>query len=202
MLYACPAVEVSHTLTRLNRSTPTFMRAPGESPGMFALESAMDELAYALNMDPVELRVRNHADTNPQVNKPGRAKTCCNATSWAWKIRLEPRNPRPRSMTSEDGWLVGYGMATATYPGYRQGASARAQMFPDGRAIVSSATQDLGTGTYTVMTQIAAEALGLPLEQVRFLLGDSSLPPAPVSGGSMSVASVSPCGAGSGKSLD
>jgi xanthine dehydrogenase YagR molybdenum-binding subunit len=202
MLYACPAVEVSHTLVRLNRSTPTFMRAPGESPGMFALESAMDELAYALNIDPVELRVRNHADTNPQVSKPWSSKNLLQCYMLGMeKFGWNKRDPRPRSMTSADGWLVGYGMATATYPGYRQGASARAQMFADGHAVVSSATQDIGTGTYTVMTQVAADALGLPLEQVRFTLGDSSLPPAPVSGGSMSVASVSPAVQAAAKSL-
>ena len=202
MLYACPAVEVSHTLVRLNRSTPTFMRAPGESPGLFALESAMDELAYALNMDPVELRVRNHADTNPQVSKPWSSKNLLQCyTLGMEKFGWNKRDPKPRSMVSEDGWLVGYGMATATYPGYRQGASARAQMFADGHAVVSSATQDIGTGTYTVMTQVAADALGLPIEQVRFLLGDSSLPPSPVSGGSMSAASVSPAVQAAAKAL-
>ena len=139
---------------------------------MFALESAMDELAYALNMDPVELRVRNHADTNPQVSKPWSSKNLLQCyTLGMEKFGWNKRNPKPRSMVSEDGWLIGYGMATATYPGYRQGASARAQMFADGRAVVSSATQDIGTGTYTVMTQVAADALGLPLEQVRFTLG-------------------------------
>ena len=202
MLYACPSVEVSHTLVRLNRSTPTFMRAPGESPGMFALESAMDELSYALNIDPVELRVRNHADTNPQVSKPWSSKNLLQCyTLGMEKFGWNKRDPKPRSMKTADGWLVGYGMATATYPGYRQGASARAQMFADGHAVVSSATQDIGTGTYTVMTQIAADALGLPIEQVRFVLGDSSLPPAPVSGGSMSVASVSPAVQAAAKSL-
>ena len=202
MLYACPNLDISHTLTRLNRSTPTFMRAPGESPGMFALESAMDELAYELNIDPVELRVRNHADTNPQVGKPWSSKNLlqCYALGME-KFGWKQRNPKPRSMVSDDGWLIGYGMATATYPGYRQGASARAQMFADGRAVVSSATQDLGTGTYTVMTQVAADALGLPLAQVRFTLGDSSLPPAPVSGGSQSVASVSPAVQAAAKAL-
>ncbi len=202
MLYACPALDISHTLTRLNRSTPTFMRAPGESPGMFALESGMDELAYALNIDPVELRVRNHADTNPQVSKPWSSKNLLQCYQLGMeKIGWAKRNPKPRSMVSDDGWLIGYGMATATYPGYRQAASARAQMFADGHAIVSSATQDIGTGTYTVMTQIAADALDLPIERVRFILGDSSLPPAPISGGSWSVASVSPAVQAASKAL-
>lgn len=192
MLYACPNLEMTHNAVRLNVGTPTPMRAPGESPGTFALESALDELAYELQIDPIELRLRNHADVNPQTNKPWSSKYL-KECYWlgAEKFGWSRRNPKPGSM--RDGrYLIGMGMATATYPGYRTPASARVRIMNDGSAIASSATQDLGTGTYTVMTQIAADALGLPLERVRFELGDSRLPPAPVSGGSQTVASVAP----------
>src|SRR5262249_20980998 len=151
-----------------------------ENPGTFALESALDELAYALKMDPVELRVRNHTAVNPAAGKPWSSnflKECyaLGAEKFGWKRRT----PEPRSM--KDGrLLVGWGMATATYPGYRFPASAKVRLTADGRAVVTSATHELGTGAYTVFTQAAADALGLPVAKVRFELGDSRLPPAPV----------------------
>jgi xanthine dehydrogenase YagR molybdenum-binding subunit len=172
--------------------TPTFMRAPGEASGSFALESALDELAYQLGMDPIALRLRNYADQDPGKNKPFSSKSLrecyrVGAERFGWGRRT----PAPRSMR-EDGKLVGMGMATASYPANRQAASALARILPDGTALVRSGSQDLGTGTYTVMTQVAADALGLPPERVRFELGDTDFPEAPVSGGSQSVASVSP----------
>lgn len=192
ILYASPNLEVKHNLVQLNTGTPTAMRAPGESPGTFALESAMDELAYKLGIDPVELRLINHADINPQTNKPWSSKylkECyqLGAERFGWSRR----NPTPGSMRDGD-YLIGWGMATATYPGYRSSAGAKAQLFADGHIVVSSATHDIGTGTYTVMTQIVADVLGLPLERVEFKLGDSSMPLAPVAGGSQSAASVAP----------
>jgi xanthine dehydrogenase YagR molybdenum-binding subunit len=192
MLYAAPNQQTTHRLARLNTGTPTFMRAPGEASGSFALECAMDELAYELKVDPVDLRLRNYAGRDPQKNKPWSS----NALRECYRVGAErfgwvKRDPRPMSMKN-GSTLIGMGMATATYPANRSGASATARILPDGSAVVQSGTQDLGTGTYTVMTQVAADALGLPLDKVRFELGDSALPKAPVSGGSQSVASVSP----------
>jgi xanthine dehydrogenase YagR molybdenum-binding subunit len=192
MLYAAPNQQTTHRLARLNTGTPTFMRAPGEASGSFALESAMDELAYELKVDPVDLRLRNYAGRDPQKDKPWSS----NALRECYRVGAERfgwvrRDPRPMSMRNGTT-LIGMGMATATYPANRSAASATARLLPDGSAVVQSGTQDLGTGTYTVMTQVAADALGLPLDKVRFELGDSALPKAPVSGGSQSVASVSP----------
>lgn len=192
MLYASPNLEVTHNLVQINTGTPTAMRAPGEAPCTFALESAMDELAYELGIDPVELRIINHADVNPHTNKPWSSKYLKECYQMgAEKFGWSRRNPTPGSMRDSD-YLIGWGMATATYPGYRTSASAKAKIFADGHAEVSSATHELGTGTYTVMTQVAADAIGLPVERIEFKLGDSSMPVAPVSGGSQSAASVAP----------
>jgi xanthine dehydrogenase YagR molybdenum-binding subunit len=191
-LYACANGLTTHRLARLNVGVPTFQRAPGEATGSFALESALDELAVELGIDPVALRLRNHADAEPSSGKPFTSKRLreCYALG-AERFGWARRNPKPRSM--RDGRaLLGWGMATATYPGHRMPASASARMLSDGTVLVQSATHDLGTGTYTIMTQIAAETLGLPLERVRFELGDTALPQAPVSGGSMTASSVGP----------
>ena len=146
--------------------------APGEAPGTFALESALDELAYALKMDPVELRLVNYTAVNPSNDKPwssNHLKDCyrIGAEMFGWK----DRKPEPRSM--RDGkLLVGWGMATATYPGHRFPASAMAHINADGKGGAVCATQDLGTGAYTVFAQTTADALGLPVEKVTFELGD------------------------------
>ncbi|MEH1834125.1 MAG: xanthine dehydrogenase family protein molybdopterin-binding subunit [Nostoc sp.] len=191
MIYACPNIETSHRLVQLDEGTPTFMRAPGESSGSFALESAMDELAYALNIDPVELRLRNHADVDPSKGLPWSSKSLIQCYRLgAQKFGWQKRNPKPRSMR-DGNYLIGWGMATATYPTNRSPASAIARIMADGTAVVQSGSQDIGTGTYTVMTQVAAEALGLPVEKVRFELGDTKMPETPVSGGSQTAASVS-----------
>ncbi|MFL5496010.1 MAG: xanthine dehydrogenase family protein molybdopterin-binding subunit [Gemmatimonadales bacterium] len=194
MLYACPNVETGNRLVSLDLGTPTFQRAPGEATGTYALEAAMDELAYRLEMDPLELRLKNYAEQDPEQNKPWSSKSlreCYRAA--ADRFGWSKRTPKPRSMRDGDV-LVGYGMATATYPTLRRPASAVARLTRDGRgaiqAVVQAGTQDLGTGTYTVMTQIAADVLGLAPEQVRFELGDTRLPPSPVSGGSMTAASA------------
>lgn len=192
MLYACPNLRTTHRLVKLNLGTPTFQRAPGEATGTYALECAMDELAYAAGIDPLELRLRNYAERDPEEDKPWSSKSLreCYRTG-AERFGWSRRNPKPRSMR-DGNTLVGWGMATATYPTNRSAASASARLLPDGTAIVRSGSQDIGTGTYTVMTQVAAEALGLAPAQVRFELGDTTMPHAPVSGGSMTVASVSP----------
>ncbi len=162
MLYACPNVSTSHRLVRIDVGTPTFQRAPGESTGTYALESAMDELAYALGMDPIALRVRNHADTDPEDGKPWSSKSLRECYRQAGeRFGWAKRSPRPRSM--RDGrWLVGWGMATATYPARQSPSSAIARLRPDGNALVQAGSQDIGTGTYTIMTQIAADALKMP----------------------------------------
>ncbi len=192
MLYAVPNQQTSHRLLKLNIGTPTFMRAPGEASGSFALECALDELADKLGMDPVALRLRNHADADPGKGLPFSSKSLreCYRDA-AERFGWARRNPAPRSMRA-DGRLVGMGMATTTYPANRSSASAMARILPDGTALVQSGSQDLGTGTFTVMTQVAADALGLPPDKVRFELGDTDFPEAPVSGGSQSVASVAP----------
>ena len=191
-LYAAPNGATTHRLARLNLGVPTFQRAPGEATGTFAIESAMDELAYELGIDPLELRLRNYAEANPSTGKPWTSKRLreCYAEA-AQRFGWSRRPARPRSLR-EGRSLVGWGMATATYPAHRRPASASAKILPDGSAIVRSGTQDIGTGTYTVMTQVAAEALGMPVEKVRFELGDTLMPPAGVSGGSTTVASVAP----------
>lgn len=191
-LYACPNLEVKHTIARVNIGTPTPMGGPGETSGTYALESAMDELAYKAGIDPLEFRIINHADRHPQSDKPWSSKHLIEcyrraADAFGW----QNRNPTPGSM--QDGSdLIGWGMATATYPAFRFPASAKAQILANGQVVVASATHDLGTGTYTIMTQIAADTLDLPIERVKFELGDTKLPKAMVSGGSSTAASVSP----------
>jgi xanthine dehydrogenase YagR molybdenum-binding subunit len=192
MLYRCDNLSTLYRLVRLNINTPTPMRAPGHVSGLYALECAMDELAVELGMDPVELRLRNHADADPAENLPWSSKSldaCLRAA--ADRFGWDRRDPAPRSMR-EDGQLVGYGMAAVTYPARRAPASASARILTDGTAVVRSASSDMGPGTYTSMTQVAAEALGLPMAKVRFELGDTSMPKAPVHGGSMTMASLGP----------
>jgi len=192
MLYACDNQTTTHRLAKMNVGTPTFMRAPGEASGTFALEAAMDELAYALKMDPLQLRLKNYAEQDMEKKKPFSSKSLRDCyLQGAERFGWSRRSPVPGSM--RDGhWRLGMGVATATYPTNRSQAAAEAMVMPDGRALVRSGTQDLGTGAYTVMTQVAADALGLPVGSVRFELGDSRMPKAPVSGGSQSTASVSP----------
>ncbi len=190
ILYNSPNLDVTHNLVKLNKGTPCPMRAPGEAPGTFALEVAMDELANKLKIDPVELRLKNYADINPHNNKQWSSKDLRECyTRGAELIGWSQRNSQPGSIR-EGKYFVGYGMATATYPANRMAASANVKIFQDGHVVAASCTQDIGTGTYTIMTQITAEELGLPLDKVEFKLGDSDLPKGPGSGGSQSAASV------------
>jgi len=190
MLYACPNVVTSHRLQQLDIPTPTFMRAPGESTGTFALESAMDELAVALDLDPLALRLRNYAERDEGENKPWSSKSLRECyLQGAARFGWSKRQPRPRSM--RDGhWLVGYGMASATYPARLSASSALARLRRDGTLLVQAGSQDIGTGTYTIMAQIAADVLGFPVSRVTFELGDTTLPETPVSGGSQTAAST------------
>ena len=192
MLYDCPNVAVTHRLVATNSSLPTYMRAPGLASGNFALESAIDELAVALRMDPLEFRLRNYAETDQYQSRPFASKMLreCyqqGADAFGWSRRSH----EPRSMR-EGNMLIGWGMATSTYPTHRSPASALVRVGADGTALVQVGSQDLGTGTYTVMSQIAADTLGMDVQRVQCALGDSTLPHAPVSGGSMTVASVGP----------
>ena len=190
MLYTSPNLTVSHRVTKLNVGTPTYMRAPGESSGSFALESAMDELAYAAGMDPIGLRLKNYAETDQDAKLPYSSKSLreCYAQGAA-AIGWSRRTPAPRSM--RDGrMLVGLGMASATYPTNRSAASAVARIDKDGNAVVQSGGVDIGTGAYTAFSQVAAEALGIPVERVLFGLGDTRMPNAPNAGGSQLTASV------------
>ena len=189
-LHSCPSVYTRHRLAPMNVHTPTYMRAPGEVSGIFALESAMDELAVALSIDPIELRLRNEPEQDEFKKLPFSSRS----TRGCYRVAAERfgwsrRNPEPRSM--RDGrWLIGWGMAGATYPMNYAPASAMARLLPDGTAEVMSAASDMGPGTWTSMTQVAAETLGLPIERVKFMLGDTRLPRAPVHGGSLTMASV------------
>ncbi|HXH41864.1 MAG TPA: xanthine dehydrogenase family protein molybdopterin-binding subunit, partial [Thermoanaerobaculia bacterium] len=189
-IYACPNIRASNKVVDLNLSTPTYMRAPGECVGMFAIESAMDELAVALKMDPIALRLANYAEDDPLEHKPWSSKSLreCYRQA-AERFGWPRRTPEPRSM--RDGrMLIGMGMASATYPSHRAPASARARVDAGGNVVVSCGTHEMGMGTATVMQQLAAETLGIPFIRVRFEYGDTTLPMAPISAGSMTVSTV------------
>ncbi|CEJ14166.1 Xanthine dehydrogenase molybdenum-binding subunit [bacterium YEK0313] len=189
-LYACPNVRTRYRLQPLDTGTPNHMRAPGESSGIFALECAMDELSYTLGLDPIELRRRNEPERDESEGKPfsSRSLTACYEAAAA-RFGWSRREAGPRTM--RDGrLLIGMGMAAATYPAFHSPASARVRLLAQGVAEVEVAASDMGPGTYTSVTQVAAEALGLPLDQVRLDIGRSAYPPAPPHGGSQTMASV------------
>lgn len=189
-MYAAPNIATKVNVVRADRNTPGFMRSPPEVPYMYALESAMDELAVALKMDPVELRRVNDTMTDPITGNRYTSRSlmaCYDAAAEAFGWRT--RNPEPGSMRDGD-WQIGWGCATATYPTQMSPATARVRLTSDGRAAVQVAAHDLGTGAYTVIGQMAAERLGLPLDAVEVALGDTNLPPGPVAGGSITTAST------------
>jgi xanthine dehydrogenase YagR molybdenum-binding subunit len=189
-MYACPNVGTIYKIVAVDVNTPTWMRGPGEATGAFALESAIDEMAHQLNMDPIELRVRNHADTDPETNKPFSTKYVKEAYQLgADKIGWKNRSSKPGNVT-EDGWLVGYGMASGVFNAFRGEATVRASMQANGILLLQTAVTDIGVGTGTAMTAIAAEAFGIPSQRIKFELGDSSLPPSPTQGGSSITATV------------
>ena len=189
-LYRCENVRLEHKLAQLDVYTPIDMRAPGATWGLYALECAMDELAYELGVDPLELRLKNYAEEDQSQNKPFSSKELRECyRQGAEKFGWARRKNEPRSMKDGDQ-LIGWGMATGMWEAMHFSAGAKAVLTADGKLNVSSATADIGTGTYTIMTQIAAETLGLPIENVTFELGDSSLPQAPVEGGSFTAATV------------
>ncbi len=189
-LYDVPNVVTSERLVRTNHTTSGFMRTPSEGPGMFALESALDELAYQLNMDPIELRRRNHADRDPEQDRPfsGKALLECYAQG-AERIGWAERDPVPRSM--RDGHeLVGYGMASTARAHFSVEAQAAVTLHADGSAVVATGVADIGGGSYTTLAQIAAEDLSLPYEDVSIRGGDSSLPAAALTFGSLTSGST------------
>lgn len=189
-LYESPRLVTSHTVARINAPTPCFMRGPGEAPGLFALEVAMDELAYATGTDPLELRLRNdtHLDQASGRAWSGKHLRECHLQG-AERFGWFGRPMAPRSLTRGDV-LVGWGMATATYPGRRMPAGCRVIIGANGLVGFASATHEVGNGVRTVMTQVAAEATGLALNQVTFDSGDSLFPDAPYSGASQTTATV------------
>ncbi len=192
MLYQCDSIETSHKMVDMNIGVLTFQRAPGESVGTAALESAMDELAEKLKMDPLQLRLLNYAEKDPGMQREFSSKNLRDAYSdAAERFGWSKRNATPGQMR-EGNKHIGYGMATATYPANRSAAMAFVRLMPNGRVVVGSGTQDLGTGMYTMMAQTVMQELDVPWEMVDVKLGDSALPKAPVSGGSQSTASVGP----------
>ncbi len=190
LMYHCINVKLDYQLIPVNVYTPMDMRAPGGATGMFALECAMDELALEADIDPLEFRLRNYADKDQNEDKPFSSKElkeCYRqaAESFGWGARRS----KPRTL-KQGNTLIGYGMATGCWEAFQQKSAAKAVLNSDGNLTVSASTADIGTGTYTVMSQIAAETLGIPLEQVTFELGDTTLPQAPIEGGSWTVSSV------------
>ena len=191
LLYKSPNAKYAHRLAKLDLPTSCDMRAPSAATALFALESAMDELALALKLDPIELRLRCYSDRDQHENRPYASKALreCyrqGAAAFGW----EKRNPAPRSM--RDGTdLVGWGMATGIWEALQAPIAVRIAFTANGHAEIACATSDIGTGTYTIMAQVAADMLGLPIENISIKLGDSSLPQSPVEGGSWIATSVS-----------
>lgn len=196
LLYASENNVVTEKMIDANLGVATFMRAPGEAPGTAVLEIAMDELAEKLNMDPLELRLANYADKDPSHDRPWTSKNLKRAyTGAAERFGWAKRSRKPGQRV-EGNELIGMGMATALYPANRSQAQAVVRILPGGKVYAASGSQDLGTGTYTMIAQTAADTLGLDIRKdptlVQAALGDSKLPKAPVSGGSQSTASVTP----------
>ncbi|RYY46263.1 MAG: xanthine dehydrogenase family protein molybdopterin-binding subunit [Chitinophagaceae bacterium] len=189
-LYACPNVTTKYSLYPVELSTPTWMRGPGEATGSFPLECALDELSYQLKMDPIELRLKNYAETDPENGKPYSSKFLkeaykLGADKFGWKDRKHTPNS-----TMENGWKVGHGMSTGIFGAFRGEAKLALKLLADGSLVLQTAVSDSGPGTATAMTKIASDAMGIPYNKISFELGDSSLPPGPTQGGSSSTSTV------------
>jgi xanthine dehydrogenase YagR molybdenum-binding subunit len=184
LMYATPHLAARQTVVPVNTVLPSALRAPGENPSAFGIECAIDELSYEVGIDPVAIRLHNYAEEDPHAKKPWSTRQLreayeAGAKAFGW----EKRAPEPRSM--RDGHhLIGWGVAAGTYPVRRTAGEAMVRLFADGRAEVASSGIDMGQGTYTILAQTAADAIGLPVDQVEVKLGDSALPGAPVAGGS------------------
>jgi xanthine dehydrogenase YagR molybdenum-binding subunit len=189
MMYHCDNVALTYTLAQIDTATPADMRAPGATTGVFALEIAMDELAERAAMDPIALRLRNYSDEDENQGKAYTSKELreCYRVG-AERIGWSRRSSVPRS-TREGRELVGFGMATGCWEAYLQKTAARATLTPDGKLEVATASSDIGTGTYTILAQIGADGFGLDLADVSVRIADSTLPTAPVQGGSWTAAS-------------
>jgi xanthine dehydrogenase YagR molybdenum-binding subunit len=192
MMYAAPNRRTTHRLVRLDLPTPFWMRAPGKCPGMYALESAMDELAAELGLDPIELRIRNEPEVDPETGRrfSSRHLVAC-LREGAERFGWDGRDPTP-AITRDGRWLVGTGVAASSHPANRRGSQALARVEPDGTFLVRLAAADIGTGARTALTQIAADALEVAPGSVRVELGDSAFPAAPLAGGSMGTSSWGP----------
>jgi xanthine dehydrogenase YagR molybdenum-binding subunit len=192
MMYAAPNRRTTHRLVRLDLPTPFWMRAPGKCPGMYALESAMDELSIELGLDPIELRIRNEPEVDPETGRrfSSRNLVAC-LREGAERFGWDGRDPTP-AIRRDGRWLVGTGVAASSHPANRRGSQALARVEPDGTFLVRLAAADIGTGARTALTQIAADALGVGPESVRVELGDTAFPAAPLAGGSMGTSSWGP----------
>ena len=189
-LYDSPNVNTSYKLAKLDLSVPTYTRGPGETVGAYAIESAIDELAFALNMDPMEFRLKNYSETDPERNLPYSSKylrECfeLGGAQFGWS----KRNLKPRSV-EKDGWLIGYGLATGAYGAGRAPSTAKARLSADGVLLIQTATSDMGPGTATMMTMIASQVINIPVENIKVELGSSALPYASGEYGSMTTSSV------------
>lgn len=184
-LYASPAISIAHEAVRLDCGTPTFMRAPGEATGSIALESAIDEAAFACGIDPLAFRRANYADVEPVSGKPFSSKALRECyDQGAERFGWQRRKLEPRHMRDAEGFLVGWGMGTAVFPAVMFQGQARAVIRGDGSGIVETGAHDMGQGAWTALAQIAADSIGLELEQVEFRAGTSDLPDAGIAGGS------------------
>lgn len=190
-LYACPAIATTYDVVRLDTGTPTFMRAPGEASGSIALESAIDEMAQASGIDPLEFRLANYAEVEPVSGKPFSSKALreCYAQASA-RFGWHGRPLAPRQMRDENGLLVGWGVGTATFPAIMFQGHARAVLRRDGTGLMETGAHDMGQGAWTALAQIAAESLGLGMEKVEFRAGTSDLPDAGIAGGSAHTATA------------
>ncbi|RZJ64622.1 MAG: xanthine dehydrogenase family protein molybdopterin-binding subunit [Flavobacterium sp.] len=189
-MYACPNVTTRYKLVKLDTCTPIWMRGPGEATGAFALESAMDELAYKLKIDPVDFRMINHADSDPERNLPWSSKylkECYEICKE--KIGWKNRPAIPGSLKQGE-WLVGYGMGTGTFGAHRNATSVRATLRTDGTLLLQCSVNDMGPGTATMMTAIGADAAGIPADKIVIDMGSTGLPKGPMQGGSATTASV------------
>jgi len=187
-MYATQTRRTTHRLAALDVPVPSWMRAPGEAPGMFALESAMDELAAKCGLDPIEFRIRNEPELDAETGLPysSRNLVAC-LREGARRFGWEGRDPSPRTR-QEGRWLVGTGVAASTYPVFRMpGSRARIRYEEDGRYAVEIGAMDIGTGTWTALAQISADALGIPIEAINLRIGDTNLPSASVQGGSSGI---------------